>query len=82
MSEHVIRRWIFSVEDEAGETRRLGSAGEPDDAAAEWIGADEEAENEAKRRADAWEAWPGNSWALKVIRESRGKVAIKKNERD
>jgi hypothetical protein len=69
----VVRRWRFRVEDEDGTGRYVGPNGEPD-ADAEWIGTDAEAARESDRRADAWENRPGSGWALRVVRESMGRV--------
>jgi hypothetical protein len=68
----VVRRWKFFVQDEDGEGRYVGPNGEPDDA--EWIGTDVESLAESERRANAWENRPGSGWAMRVVRESQGKV--------
>jgi hypothetical protein len=71
--EPVVRRWKFRIEDENGEGRYVGPNGEPD-ADAEWIGTDAESLAESERRANAWEDRPGSGWALRVVRESLGRV--------
>ena len=71
MSQAIVRRWRFRVEDQDGEGCYVGADGKQD--SEEWIGTDAEASDEAQRRADAWEDATGGL-CLRVVYESRGQV--------
>ena len=66
-------RYLFSVEDENGETEYLDANGTSRDSDEFFIGTGAEADVEGNRRADLWERRTGR-WACRVFFERRGEV--------
>lgn len=65
--------WRFLVKGEDGDECYLGSASSYPDLGDPFIGTTQEADAEADRRADAWQARTGG-WACRLTLERRGEV--------
>ena len=74
----MIRRWTFSIIDCDDLESYVDEEGNKIDYfdAVDFVGTDEEANEESRRRADAWEE-NGHAFAAKIIRHSMGAVSCK-----
>ena len=69
--EKILYNWLFSIEDEQGESHYVDSNGEGKYADDVFVGTRNEAFKEGERRADLWEEKHGG-FLLRVTCERRG----------
>ena len=65
-------RWLFSVEEDAGEEFYLDGDGRTVHAEEFFVGTDREAEVEGSRRADIWEGDSAHGMVVRITREGHG----------